>query len=513
MDQRISCPDDGFQAVTEMTLEEIEHRLLEIQQNYSEFFEAAHDGFYISTREGRFLDCNDALVRMLGYRVTEEVLGLDLNKDLWLHSGDRQQFRRIIEKQGRVDDYEAVFKRRDGSSLHVGLSSRLWKDSQGRIRGYRGLIQDFTEKNAIRDQLAASESRYRDLFENIQDGLYIADAGGTLVDCNPAFCDIVGYAKADFLSMDYYRDFFVDPSAALNFRSELTRKGVITDYEFQVRRGDGSIRDVAMGGYASRNEAGEIIGYQGLLRDVTETKRLYRHLIRAERLSAMGKMASQLAHELNNPIYGIMNCLELVADALPDHHPKRRYVDLAYNECKRTSILLIKMLKFFKPDDEKRSSADINKLLAETLLFYEKQFMNQNIRVITEFQPDLPHAFAVESQLKQVFINMIINANAAMPPGGELRVSSRFAPESQTVFISIRDTGVGISPEHLEKIFDAFFTTRKGVLKGVGLGLSICYGFIKDHGGKIEVESKVGEGTCFTISLPLNSETCVSAEP
>jgi two-component system NtrC family sensor kinase len=222
----------------------------------------------------------------------------------------------------------------------------------------------------------------------------------------------------------------------------------------------------------------------------------------------MGKMASQLAHELNNPIYGIMNCLELLKDAVSEQHQRRKYLDLAYNECKRTSGLLIKMLKFFRPDEEKKVETNINKLLEETLLFYEKQFMNLNIRVKTEFQSDLPRIMGVESQLKQVFINMIINANTAMPSGGELRVASRLEPDNEAVAVEIQDTGVGIKAEHLDKIFDAFFTTKKEV-KGVGLGLSVCYGFIREHGGRIDVESELGKGTKFTIYLPVNS----SSEP
>jgi two-component system NtrC family sensor kinase len=112
---------------------------------------------------------------------------------------------------------------------------------------------------------------------------------------------------------------------------------------------------------------------------------------------------------------------------------------------------------------------------------------------------------AVESQLKQVFINMIINANTAMPSGGELRVSSAFRPEDSSIAVTIQDTGVGIPPGNLNKIFDAFFTTKKEV-KGVGLGLSICYGFIRDHGGKIDVQSDVGKGTAFTIYLPADGQ-------
>ncbi len=161
------------------------------------------------------------------------------------------------------------------------------------------------------------------------------------------------------------------------------------------------------------------------------------------------------------------------------------------------------MLKFFKPDDEEKSFTDVNKLLEETLLFYERQFKNLNIRVETDLAPDLPQVMAVGSHLKQVFINMVINANTAMPSGGELKVSSESHPEEHEIAVIIKDTGVGIPPQNVDRIFEAFFTTKKKV-KGVGLGLSISYGFIREHGGRIEVQSEVGKGTTFSIYLPVS---------
>jgi PAS domain S-box-containing protein len=502
-----------MKSVHHMTPDEIDGRITEIQRNYVGFFKDARDGFYISTREGRFLDCNEALVKMLGYSLIEEGLALDLNRDLWMYPEHRITFQKIIEEHGYVQDYEAIFKRRDGQPLYVSLSSHVWKDHEGRVEGYRGFVVDHTEKKLMCDQLAATETKYTDLFENIQDGIFIADANGKVTDCNPAFCDIVGYTKAEFLEMNYYRDLFTSSEAVLDFRRKLTRTGVVKDYELRVRHKDGQLRDISMSGYAGRDGSGQIIGYRGLVRDTTERNRLQKQLIQAERLSAMGKMASQLAHELNNPIFGIMNCLELIKDAVPEDNYKRKFVDLAYNECKRTSILLMKMLKFFKPDDEKRTSTNVNKLLEETLLFYEKQFINLNIKVQTDLDPTLPSISAVESQLKQVFINMIINANAAMESGGLLLVSSRMEDGGENIVIRIEDTGVGISPENLDRIFDAFFTTKKEVLKGVGLGLSVCYGFIKEHGGTVDVESELGKGTRFTICLPVNAHRRALEQP
>jgi PAS domain S-box-containing protein len=483
--------------------EEAEQRLLEIERNKKEFFVEARDGFYISTREGQFIDCNDALVNMLGYSTTQEVLDLDLNTQLWGNDEDRPKFQAIIEEHGFVRGYEGTFRRKDGQLIFVSLSSYVWRDKNGNIGGYRGFVVDRTQEKLMRAQLAESEIKYRDLFDSIRDGVFIADAKGTVTDCNQALLDIIGYAREEFLGMNYYRDLCVNADDVMEFRRKITRESEVHEYEMQIARKDGTVRDVSMSGYAATNAQGEVLSYQGLMRDITEAKRLRRQLIQSERLSAMGKMASQLAHELNNPIYGIMNCLELTKDSLPDTYEKKKYLDLAYNECKRTSGLLIKMLKFFKPDDERKSSTDINKLIEETLLFYEKQFQNLNIRVITDLAQELPSIMAVGSHLKQVFINMVINANTAMPNGGELRVGSRFHAEQDNVVVTIEDTGVGIAPHNVERIFDAFFTTKKEV-KGVGLGLSICYGFIREHSGRIDVASEVNKGTTFTIYLPLN---------
>ncbi len=490
-----------FLSVIDMTMEEIQDRLDELERSYQEFFMVAREGFFISTREGQFIDCNAALVKMLGYHVTEEVLTLELLRDFWMRPEDRRAFQVVIESKGEVWDYDAEWKRKDGSPFYVSISGQVWRDKRGNIAGYRGFIVDRSQEKILQDKIKASEIKFRDLFENIQDGVFISDAQGKVLDCNRALCQMVGYTRDEFLKMDYYRDLFVSQEDIVEFRKHVTDEGSVKDYELQIYMKDGGRRDISMSGYASKNKAGEIVNFQGLMRDVTESKRLRAQLIQTE--SAIGRMASQLAHELNNPIYGIMNCLDLLKDVVPETNEKRKYLDLAYNECKRTSGLLIKMLKFFKPDDEEKSLTDVNKLLEETLLFYERQFKNLNIRVETDLATDLPAIMAVGSHLKQVFINMVINANTAMPSGGELRISSECRPEENEIAVIIKDTGVGIPPQNVDRIFEAFFTTKKKV-KGVGLGLSISYGFIHEHGGRIEVQSEVGKGTTFSIYLPLS---------
>ena len=235
--------------------------------------------------------------------------------------------------------------------------------------------------------------------------------------------------------------------------------------------------------------------------------RTQEQLLQSEKLAAMGRLTSQLAHELNNPLYGIMNTLELMKTEIPPTNKRRKLLDMALSESMRLTDMLRKMLSFSKPDQEQRCSVDINTILDEILLLHEKQFREVDIIIKTDFADHLLPVTASKNQLRQVFLNMISNAKDAMPEGGTLTVGTR--GNGSTLRVQISDTGMGIKTEHLDKIFDTFFTTKTDSAKGVGLGLSVCYGFIKDHGGDIQVESRLGSGTTFSIVLPTSAE----AEP
>jgi signal transduction histidine kinase len=228
--------------------------------------------------------------------------------------------------------------------------------------------------------------------------------------------------------------------------------------------------------------------------------RTQEQLLQSEKLAAMGRLTSQLAHELNNPLYGIMNTLELMKTEIPPANKRRKLLDMAISESMRLTDMLRKMLSFSKPDQEERCTVDINTILDEILLLHEKQFREVDIVINAEFAENLLPVMASKNQLRQVFLNMIANAKDAMPEGGSLTVSTH--GNGNMLRVQISDTGMGIKSEHLDKIFDTFFTTKTDSAKGVGLGLSVCYGFIKDHGGDIQVESQLGGGTTFKIMLP-----------
>jgi two-component system NtrC family sensor kinase len=223
-------------------------------------------------------------------------------------------------------------------------------------------------------------------------------------------------------------------------------------------------------------------------------------LLQSEKLAAMGRLTSQIAHELNNPIYGIMNTLELLKTEIPPESKRRRILELSLSEIQRLAEMLKNMLSFSKPEEEKRRPVNLNELIEGILLVMEKQMRESNVSVETHLDSSVPEVMASTNQMRQVMLNLFKNAKEAMPKGGTLTI--RTAREENDVVIRIRDTGVGIPEEIRDRIFEAFFTTKQKV-KGVGLGLSVCYGIVKDHGGEIKLESEVEKGTTFTIRLPV----------
>jgi two-component system NtrC family sensor kinase len=195
-----------------------------------------------------------------------------------------------------------------------------------------------------------------------------------------------------------------------------------------------------------------------------------------------------------------MNTLELLKTEIPPESKRRRILELSLSEIQRLSEMLRNMLSFSKPEEEARKRINLNDLLEGILLMMERQMRESNVRVVLDLDSQIPEVMASTNQMRQVMLNMFKNAKEAMPNGGTLTV--RTANEDQKVSVHIQDSGVGIPEEIRNKIFEAFFTTKQKV-KGVGLGLSVCYGIIKDHGGDIKVESEEGKGTTFTVSLPI----------
>lgn len=225
----------------------------------------------------------------------------------------------------------------------------------------------------------------------------------------------------------------------------------------------------------------------------------------SERLAATGKMASEIAHELNTPLGGILIYSHLIFEDMPEDHPYRENIIKIIKLANRCKIIVRGLLDFAHQETLSLKKIQVNRMLESTIHFMERHVLLKNITISYELDPHLPEMFADENKLEQLFVNFIINAGEAMNNAGILTLGTRPSPAGDGVFIQIADTGCGIPKKFIDRIFEPFFTTKERG-KGTGLGLSISHGIVKLHGGDIKVESVEEKGTTFTIFLPTSQQ-------
>jgi PAS domain S-box-containing protein len=236
-----------------------------------------------------------------------------------------------------------------------------------------------------------------------------------------------------------------------------------------------------------------------LMEDVTERKRAQEMLIEAERLTALGRMGASLAHEINNPLQSVIGCLGLAMEAQQDGEDSSHLMDVALEELNRASKIVQRMRDISRPGNEEKELGRVGEVVDTVVAVTRKQAQNHGVEVIWDGEGELPPVPMARDRIQQVFLNLVLNGIQAMPEGGELRIEARKTAEPPGVAVSFTDTGIGIPPEELEKLFEAFHSRKE---QGLGLGLYVSRNIVQQHGGRIEVESEVGEGTTFTVWLP-----------
>ncbi len=242
--------------------------------------------------------------------------------------------------------------------------------------------------------------------------------------------------------------------------------------------------------------------YQNLQEQMETVQTAQAQLVKHEKLAATGRLAASLAHEISNPLQGIHNSLQLVLTVPLEPDEEQEYLNMADEEVERLSRIVTRILDFARPTQRRKQAVDVNETIEKTLALTHKYLQHQDIILRKELSPDLPAVAITSDELEQVFLNLVLNAVDAMPHKGTLRILSDLVGDGR-LKVSFSDTGVGVSPEDLEHLFEPFYSTKE---KGTGLGLSISYGVIERYGGEITVQSIEGEGTTFTVWLPVLAE-------
>jgi two-component system NtrC family sensor kinase len=494
-----------------------ELKLRASEQDYKRLFENVAAGVYVSSKEGRFLNANQTMLDMLGYPNKEDFLKILIQKDLYVRPEDRIAFQQMIEDHGQVVNYAVDFKRKDGSKLPVLLTAHTLRDHAGQVVGYEGICVDQTQITQMEQKLREAHDFLNNIIQSSPNAIIGADMQGKVIICNKGMEETLGYSADELLGQDVrrlYGDNMAYEVMRMMRSPEISGRGKLRAYPITFMHKGGHPVEGTMSASIIYDDHGHERASVGIFVDIGERlemerklRRTQEQLLQSEKLAAMGRLTSQLAHELNNPLYGIMNTLELMKTEIKPDNKRRRLLDMSLSETMRLADMLRKMLSFSKPDQEQRTPVDINTIVDEIMLLHEKQLREVDIKIELDFANGLKPVLASKNQMRQVFLNMVSNAKDAMPGGGVLKVTT--VGNGGHVRVEISDTGTGIKPEHLDHIFDTFFTTKTDSGRGVGLGLSVCYGFVKDHGGDIQVESNWGQGTTFKIILPV----ITSAEP
>jgi two-component system NtrC family sensor kinase len=342
------------------------------------------------------------------------------------------------------------------------------------------------------------------VIENMSSSVIIMDHSHRIVYVNPATLRMLGYREEEMLGRLSAEIFEGVPGNPADLSGTIAReaKNGLWEGEIVDRRKSGEIFPVFLRMCIIRNEKGQVMGYAGISEDITRRKQLEEDLIQKEKLSALGELISGIAHELNNPLTGVLGYAEIIQQY---DCPAELRDDLQrlYKEALRCQYLVRNLLTFSRRPALHRARADINLVIKISIELKAHQFKADQVRVSTSLDARIPEAMLDSNQMQQVFVNILNNAHHALAEkGGERRITVSSRLRDGSIEVAIGNNGTHIPPDRMEKIFIPFFSTKE-FGQGTGLGLSIAQGIVKDHGGEIVVESMEGHDTAFTVKLPL----------
>ncbi len=487
-----------------------ERRIHESERKYRDLVLGMQEGVWLIDSDGSTSFVNPRMAEMLGYEA-DEMIGRPIYG--FLDEPGEHDARAHMEnwRQGIREQRTYSFVRKDGGMLYASMvSSPLF--NEGSFTGVLACIQDFSKQKKLEDSLRESEERYRRLVETSPNAIYLAGFDGTILFSNCQAAQLFGYAdQAEFAGANLFE--LVVPEergVARDIFKRVKNDSSIQVAELHMLRKDREQLLVDINSSLIRDGLGNPEAVIGVIRDITEARKIEQQLQRAQKLESIGILAGGIAHDFNNIMMVVAGNLSLAKMELDPESRVYEMVSSAESATMRASDLTQQLLIFSRGGNPVRKTASIGDLLRETVSFALRGSKTSFKLVIPD---DIWPALVDEGQINQVFNNLVINADQAMPDGGTITVRAEnivvvkddIVPlkPGRYIRISIEDQGVGIMKDHFQKIFDPYFTTKK---KGSGLGLAIVYSIIKKHRGYIDLESRFGQGTTFFVYLPASDE-------
>jgi len=513
---------DRMGRISEVVVEDVtetkklEEELRESEGRFRRIVEQANDGI-LAIGEGEGIElANKIAAEITGYPL-ECLVGLNFN-DLF-DEQNREYIKTLFTHRDpnvnlRVcSELEIVTAQREKKETEVCITTV--KDRQGAMKTY-AYLRDVSVTKRIENELRKANDFLRNLIENSVDGIVAADMKGKIIIFNKSAEKLLGYGSEEAIANVHITQLY-PPGVAKEIMRRLRAPeyggvGRLETSQITLVGRTGELIPVNISAAIIYEEGREIASF-GIFTDLREKLKMERELqetqlqlLQSEKMASLGKLAAGVAHEINNPLGGILIFSKMLLEDMPPDDPRREDLERIGNEATRCKEIVKGLLEFARQTSYRMEPTDLNRALVQGISLLENQALFHNIRIIKNLEPNLPPITANTGQLNQVFMNIILNAAEAMDGQGTLTINTRLGPEKNTVIVEFTDTGCGIKEEYMTRIFDPFFTTKE-VGKGTGLGLSMSYGIVEKHRGRIWVKSKEGEGSTFTIELPVRAET------
>ncbi|QJU58217.1 PAS domain S-box protein [Sphingomonas sp. AP4-R1] len=483
---------------------------------------------YMLDREGIVTSWNPGARRFKGYEA-DEIIGQHFSRFYTPEDLERNIPTLALETAERVGRFEAEGwrVRKDGTRFWANVVIDPIRQPDGTLVGFAKVTRDLSERRAAEEKLRASEERFRLLVQSVSDyAIYMLDTDGLVSSWNAGAERFMGYAAGEIIGQHFSRVYTQEdrgagvPDAAL---AAARNEGRFEAEGWRVRK-DGSRFWSSVIIDPIRNDAGELVGFAKVTRDLTERREIEEQLRQAQKMEAVGQLTGGLAHDFNNLLTGISGSLEMMQVRLAQGRTAEvdRYFIAAQGAVKRAAALTHRLLAFSRRQTLDPRPANVNHLLAglDELI---RRTMGPAIDVEVVGASGVWSILVDANQLENAVLNLCINARDAMPDGGKLTIEAankwldeRAArqhdlPVGQYVSLCVTDTGTGMTPDVIAKAFDPFFTT-KPLGEGTGLGLSMIYGFARQSGGHVRIYSEVGQGTTMCLYLPRHTEDAASDE-
>ncbi|WP_052947726.1 EAL domain-containing protein [Aneurinibacillus tyrosinisolvens] len=479
---------------------QMEEAVQESERQLRALINAVPDCVFLKDGEGRWLEVNAPALRLFqlenisykGKRESELVNYSRSGKDTLLQCKKTDEQAWEARETIRVEE---VFPQPDGTSIIFDTIKVPVFDQDAKRKGLVVIGRDITERKRVEKALMEAEAKYRSLVEEALVGVYILQ-DGCLLYVNPRCAEIFGYLEEEMLGISVL-DIIVPgdrPLLAKNIEERESGRVKSNHYQFQAIKKDGSVIDCEVHGTRTiYNGKPAIIGS---LLDITERKKSEELLRKTDKLAVIGELAAGVAHEIRNPLTALKGFTQLLKS---QNKENSSYYEIMLSELERINSIVSEFLLLAKPQVVDFKKKSVISILQDITALLQSEANKHNVQLVTEFTTQIPLINCEENQLKQVFINVLKNAIEATPGGGSVAVKVKFREEDNKVIIHIIDEGCGIPEKRLTRLGEPFYTTKE---KGTGLGLTISYKIIENHGGTIGIKSQVDEGTEVHIVLP-----------